>query len=48
MRGFGMVSPEPTRIALLWTGEAIASVLYFIPAWKTAMAGLVRAWGWTG
>lgn len=34
--------------ALLWTGEAIASVLFFTPAWKTAMAGLVRAWGWAG
>lgn len=34
--------------ALLWSGEAIASVLYFNPAWKTAMAGLVRAWGWAG
>ncbi len=34
--------------ALLWGGEAIASVLYFTPAWKTAMAGLVRAWGWPG
>jgi len=33
---------------LLWSGEAIASVLYFVPAWKTAMAGLVRAWGWAG
>jgi hypothetical protein len=33
---------------LLWSGEAIASVLYFIPAWKTAMAALVRAWGWAG
>jgi hypothetical protein len=34
--------------ALLWGGEAIASVLYFTPAWQTAMAGLVRAWGWAG
>jgi hypothetical protein len=34
--------------ALLWSGEAIASVLYFSPAWKTATAGLVRAWGWAG
>ncbi len=34
--------------ALLWTGEAIMSVLYFSPAWKTAMAGLVRGWGWAG
>lgn len=33
---------------LLWTGEAIASVLFFNPAWKTAMAGLVHAWGWAG
>ncbi|MBS0410134.1 MAG: hypothetical protein JSR86_09480 [Proteobacteria bacterium] len=33
---------------LLWGGEAIASVLYFTPAWKAAMAGLVRAWGWAG
>jgi hypothetical protein len=35
-------------VALLWSGEAIASVLFFIPAWKTAMAGLVQAWGWAG
>ena len=34
--------------ALLWTGEAIMSVLYFTPGWQSAMAGLVRAWGWTG
>jgi FtsH-binding integral membrane protein len=34
--------------ALLWGGEAIVSVLFFNPAWKSAMAGLVRAWGWTG
>jgi hypothetical protein len=34
--------------ALLWAGEAMVSVLYFNPAWKSAMAGLVQAWGWTG
>jgi hypothetical protein len=34
--------------ALLWGGEALASVLYFNPAWKSAMAGLVTAWGWAG
>jgi hypothetical protein len=34
--------------ALLWSGEAIASALFFTPAWKTAMAGLVQAWGWAG
>lgn len=34
--------------ALLWTGEAIVSVLYFNPGWKSAMDGLVRAWGWAG
>ncbi|MGA0601462.1 hypothetical protein ACO2Q3_12230 [Caulobacter sp. KR2-114] len=34
--------------AVLWSGEAIASVLYFSPAWKAAMAGLVKAWGWAG
>jgi hypothetical protein len=44
---------RPTRAvilgaALLWTGEWVASLLYFTPAWKTAMAGLVRAWGWVG
>lgn len=33
---------------LLWTGEAIVSVLYFTPGWKSAMDGLVRAWGWAG
>jgi hypothetical protein len=33
---------------LLWGGEALASALYFVPAWKTAMAGLVQAWGWAG
>ncbi len=33
---------------LLWTGEAIMSVLFFSPAWKATMGGLVRAWGWTG
>jgi len=34
--------------ALLWGGEAIVSVLYFSPAWKSAMNGLVHAWGWAG
>jgi hypothetical protein len=34
--------------ALLWGGEAIVSLLYFNPAWKAAMAGLVQAWGWAG
>ena len=34
--------------ALLLGGEAIVSVLFFNPAWKAAMAGLVRAWGWAG
>jgi hypothetical protein len=34
--------------ALLLGGEAIASVLYFTPGWKVAMAGLVHAWGWAG
>lgn len=34
--------------SLLWGGEAIVSVLYFTPAWKVAMAGLVKAWGWAG
>ncbi|QUD88528.1 hypothetical protein [Phenylobacterium montanum] len=33
---------------VLWGGEALVSVLYFSPAWKAAMAGLVRAWGWAG
>ncbi len=33
---------------LLLGGEALASVLYFTPAWRSAMAGLVRAWGWAG
>ena len=33
---------------LLLAGEWIASALYFMPAWKSAMAGLVRAWGWAG
>ncbi len=34
--------------AVLLSGETIASILYFTPAWKTAAAGLVRAWGWAG
>jgi hypothetical protein len=34
--------------ALLWGGQAIVSILYFNPAWKTAMAGLVQTWGWAG
>jgi len=33
---------------LLWSGEAIASMLYFSPAWKTAAAAMVKAWGWAG
>jgi len=33
---------------LLWGGEAIASMLYFSPAWKAVAAGLVKAWGWAG
>jgi hypothetical protein len=34
--------------SLLWGGEAATSVLYFNPAWKAAMAGLGRGWGWAG
>jgi FtsH-binding integral membrane protein len=34
--------------ALLLGGEWVVSGLYFSPAWQTAMAGLVRAWGWAG
>ena len=34
--------------ALLLSGEAIVSVLYFQPGWKAATAGLVRARGWQG
>jgi len=33
---------------VLWGGEAIASVLYFSPAWKVTAAGLVKARGWAG
>jgi len=40
--------PVMAGAALLWSGEALASVLFFNPAWKTAMAGLVQAWGWAG
>jgi hypothetical protein len=39
--------PVQFGAALLWSGEAIASALYFNPAWKAAMAGLVKTWGWT-
>lgn len=35
-------------VALLWSGEALASQLYFMPGWQTAMAKLVQTWGWTG
>ncbi|MBW8816421.1 MAG: hypothetical protein JF588_23625 [Caulobacterales bacterium] len=45
----GRVTPSLLLGAgVLWAGEAIASVLFFTPAWKTAMAGLVRAWAWAG
>jgi hypothetical protein len=37
-----------TGAAVLWSGEALVSVLYFNPAWQRAMAGLVHAWGWAG
>jgi hypothetical protein len=33
---------------VLWGGEAIASVLFFNPAWRAVSAGLVKAWGWAG
>ena len=36
------------EVALLWSGEALASQLYFMPGWQTAMAKLVQTWGWTG
>jgi hypothetical protein len=34
--------------ALLWTGEIVATVLNFSPAWRAAMVRLVDAWGYTG
>ena len=34
--------------ALLWTGEIIATVLNFSPAWRQAMIRLVDAWGYAG
>jgi len=34
--------------AVPWGGEAVATTLYFTPAWTTAMTGLVRAWGYAG
>jgi hypothetical protein len=33
---------------VLWGGQALASILYFSPAWQAAAASLVRAWGWAG
>jgi hypothetical protein len=40
--------PVAFGAVLLWGGEAATSILYFNPAWKAAMAGLVKAWGWAG
>jgi hypothetical protein len=34
--------------ALLWTGEAVATILNFSPAWKASMARLVKIWGYVG
>jgi hypothetical protein len=34
--------------ALLWTCQLIATALFFSPAWKAMMVGLVNAWGWRG
>jgi hypothetical protein len=34
--------------ALLWTGQIVTAALFFTPAWKTAMIGLVKAWAYAG
>ena len=34
--------------AILWGGQIAATTLNFSPAWKTAMTGLVKAWGYAG
>jgi len=34
--------------ALLWTGEWIATQLFFSPTWKAMMIALVNAWGYRG
>jgi len=34
--------------AVLWGGEMVVTALNFSPGWKTAMAALIKAWGWTG
>jgi hypothetical protein len=34
--------------ALLWSGEVIATILNFNPAWKASMVTLVKIWGYTG
>jgi hypothetical protein len=34
--------------ALLWTGEWIATELYFSPTWKAMMVALINAWGYRG
>jgi hypothetical protein len=34
--------------ALLWTGEAIVTLLNFSPSWRAMMVRLVNAWGYAG
>lgn len=34
--------------AVLFSGEIVATALYYSPAWGLAMTHLVQAWGWKG
>lgn len=34
--------------ALLWGGQVVVTILFFSPAWKSAMAALVKMSGYTG
>jgi hypothetical protein len=34
--------------AVLWSGEIIATILNFSPAWRGLMVRLVNAWGYAG
>lgn len=33
---------------LLWTGEAVVTMLEFSPSWRVSMVSLVRVWGYSG
>lgn len=43
-----VMRPVVSGAALLWSGEAVVTILNFSPAWRASMVTLVRIWGYVG